>query len=160
MSVEENKSREDKWADHTFLCTSWAPLSRIPSRSPTPLFWSLSRLRVQLHRVGLCGKKKKKGTSARSRSVPRCSMRSVLEPASQIHDCMTAAPLKIRHVSCDVWLLLDKLSAGILFILLGTQPQRVKKAKLSMLSMFCWPSVFTSSEHVDAGGDSHQLANK
>lgn len=22
MSVEENESREDKWADHTFLCTS------------------------------------------------------------------------------------------------------------------------------------------
>lgn len=125
--------------------------------SPTPPFSDLCHDCGFSFIVWACAgeKKKEKGTSAHSRSVPRCSMRSVLEPASQIHDCMTAAPLKIRHVSCDGWLLLDKLSAGILFILLGTQPQRVKKAKLSMLSTFCCESMFISSEHRDARRDSY-----
>lgn len=130
MSVEENKRGGltiHFCAHHECLCPGYPP---VPSPPFSDLCHDCGFSFIEWACAGKKKKKRKKGTSAHSRSVPRCSMRSVLEPASQIHDCMTAAPLKIRHVSCDVWLLLDKLSAGILFILLRAQPQRVKKAKL------------------------------
>lgn len=61
---------------------------------------------------------------------------------------------EIRNVSCDVWVLLDKLCFGFLLSLLVTFT-RVENAELTVLSMFHCPpySIFNPQEPMNAWTD-------
>lgn len=84
-----------------------------------------------------CGKKKKKKQDMCSLEVSPKVLREVSPWAclanSWLHD---SCRFEMRHASCDVWLLLDKLSAGIPFTSSGTQPRGLKRQNSSMLSVF------------------------
>lgn len=134
---QDESAQKDKWADRTFLCTScvlWSSTLTHPSAPhPTPASWSLSRQRVQPHRV----REEKKKQDMCSLEVSPKVLREVSPWAclanSWLHD---SCRFEMRHASCDVWLLLDKLSAGIPFTSSGTQPRGLKRQNSSMLSVF------------------------
>lgn len=124
-----------------FMCTSCAPLSWPPSPF-SELCHGSTAGREWLYRVGLYGKKDMWSLEV----GPWVSLTH-----SWLHgSCFS----EIRHVSCDVWLPLDKLSFWILVSLLVTLT-RGEKAKLTELSMFYCPtySIFTSQRPMNAWTD-------
>lgn len=120
---KDESAQKDKWADRTFLCTScvqWVPHPpSTPTHPPPDLCHDSGFSLIECWWGG--GRKKQDMCSLEVSPKVLREVSPWASPAnSWLHD---SCCFEMRHASCDVWLLLDKLSAGIPSTSSETQPR-------------------------------------